>query len=75
MTKLLDRGIEAVKALSADRQDIAGMILLEIAGDSMSEYGLTPEQIEDLKEAIAEADRREFATDAEVEEVWRQFDR
>ena len=24
MTKLLDRGIEAVKALSADRQDIAG---------------------------------------------------
>ena len=66
MTKLLERGIEAVEALSPDRQDIAGELLLELAGDATPKYALTPEQIEDLKAAIAEADRGEFATDEEM---------
>lgn len=75
MTKLFKRGIEAVEALSEDRQDLAGALLLEIAHTSQAEYELTPEQIEDLKLAIAEADRGEFATDAEMEEVWKRFER
>lgn len=75
MTKLLERGIKAIEALPADRQDIAGMLLLEIAGRSAPEYSLPPEQIEDVKAAIVEADRGDFASDAEVEEAWRHFDR
>ena len=75
MTKLLERGIKAIEALPADRQDMAGMVLLEIARRSAPEYSLTPEQIEDVKAAIVEADRGDFASDAEVEEAWRHFDR
>ena len=74
MTKLLEQGIEAVKALPADRQDLAGELLLALAGIAEQNYGLTPDQIEDLKISIAQADRREFATDEEVEAVWKKFE-
>lgn len=73
MTKLLQKGIEAVKALPPDQQDLAGEWLLEIAGMSSREYSLTAEQIEDLKISIAQADRGEFATDAEMAETWAKF--
>jgi len=75
MSKLLQRGITAVKALSPERQDLAGQILLEIAEASPVRYKLTSAQIEDIKAAIAEADRGEFASEDEVAEAWRQFDR
>lgn len=75
MTRLLQRGIKAMEGLSPERQDFAGELLLEIAGRSPPPYQLTPEQIEDLKESIAEADRGEFLSDAEVEEMWRSLER
>ncbi len=37
------------------------------------DYKLTPEQIADLKTAIAQADRGEFATDDELRSVWAKF--
>jgi hypothetical protein len=73
MTKLLDRGIEAVSKLPPDQQDLAGELLLELAKARPREYVLTPEQVEDVKKAIEEADRGEFASDEEVEAVWRKF--
>jgi predicted transcriptional regulator len=72
MTKLLEKGIEAVRALPADRQDMAGELLLNIAKNE-PQYRLTAEQIEDLKLAMAEADRGEFATDKEMAETWKKF--
>jgi hypothetical protein len=74
MTELLKKGIEAVQALPADRQDFAGELLLWIAGRD-TEYTLTPEQIEDVKIGLAEAERGEFATDEEMEETWAKFDK
>jgi hypothetical protein len=71
MTRLLLKGIKAVQALPPDRQDLAGEILLSLAGKP--EYELSPEQLDDLKLSIAEADRGEFATDEEVAEMWKQF--
>jgi hypothetical protein len=73
MTKLLEQGIEAVRGLPADRQDMAGELLLGLAGVVQSGYELTPEQIADLKIAIAQADRGEFATDEELKAVWKKF--
>jgi hypothetical protein len=70
MTKLLQEGIEAVQG---QRQDMAGELLLGIAGKSRPNYELTPEQIADLKIALAQADRGEFATDAEMTAVWKKF--
>ena len=72
MTKLLEQGIEAVKDLPADRQDLAGELLLRLA-QSKAGYSLTAEQIEDLKLSITEADRGAYASDKEVAEIWKKF--
>jgi hypothetical protein len=72
MTKLLEQGIQAVRDLPADRQDMAGELLLTLAA-SEPQYGLTRAQIEDLKLAVEEADRGEFAGEDEMAETWRKF--
>jgi predicted transcriptional regulator len=72
MTTLLDQGIQAIRELPAERQDMAGEILLTLAA-SAPRYELTPEQIEDLKLGIAQADRGEFASDEEVARTWQKF--
>jgi predicted transcriptional regulator len=41
--------------------------------DSAPQFGLTAEQIDDVKLAIAEADRGEFATDKEMADTWKKF--
>jgi len=74
MTTLLDQGILAVRKLPAERQDMAGKLLLTLAA-SAPQYQLTAEQIEDLKLAIAQADSVEFATDQEIAETWKKFGR
>jgi hypothetical protein len=72
MTKLLEKGIAAIQTLPADRQDLAGEILLSLATKE-PQYRLTAEQIEDLKLALAEADRGDFASDEEMAETWKKF--
>ena len=74
MTALLDQGIQAVRELPAERQDMAGELLLTLAA-SASRYELTMEQLEDLKLAIEQADRGEFASDQEIAETWKKFKR
>ncbi len=71
MTKLFLKGIEAVQALPPERQDLAGELLLMLA--DQREYQLMPEQLEDLKLSLAEAERGEFATDEQVAAMWKQF--
>lgn len=73
MTKLLEKGIEAVKALPADQQDIAGALLLDIAQMNAGSYALTAEQLADLELSIAEADRGEFASDEDVAAMWKKL--
>ena len=58
--------------LPPERQDLAGEVLLVLAG-SGPQYQLTDEQIEDLRLAIAEADRREFSSDEEMAETSKKF--
>jgi len=72
MTKLLEKGIEAIRALPQDRQDMAGQLLLSLAATE-PQYRLTLEQIQDVQLALAEADRDEFATDQEMAETWKKF--
>jgi hypothetical protein len=74
MTKLLEKGIEAVRSLPIDRQDMAGELLLSLA-KTEPQYRLSAEQLADVKLAMAEADRGEFASDAEMAESWKKFSR
>ena len=72
MTKLLEQGIDAVRRLPAERQDMAGHLLLTLA---MGEphLTLTAEQIEDVKLSAEAADRGEFATDEDIAATWKKF--
>ena len=72
MTKLLEQGIQAVRELPPERQDMAGELLLALAA-AKPDYQLTQAQIEDLRLAIAEADRCEFASETELAETWKKF--
>ena len=58
--------------LPAERQDMAGELLLSLATHE-PQYRLTREQLEDVKLAIAEADRGEFASDQDIAETWKKF--
>ena len=72
MTKLFEQGIEAVRGLPEDRQDLAGELLLALAARNEPRYSLTPDQIEDVKLAIAEADRGDFASEEEMAALWKK---
>jgi hypothetical protein len=70
MTRLLEQGIEAVRTLPEDRQDLAGEILLALAEQQNPRYRLTLEQAEDIKLAVAEADQGDFAPEEELDAYW-----
>ena len=72
MTTLLDQGIQAIRELPDERQDMAGEILLTLAASTPG-YELTAAQIEDLRLGIAQADRGEFASDEDVAKMWQKF--
>ena len=72
MTKLLQKGIDAIRTLSPDRQNMAGEVLLGLAGNK-AHYHLTPQQIKDVKKAITEADKGKFASKEEMAAAWKGF--
>jgi len=72
MTKLLENGIDAVRDLPADQQNRAGELLLSLAEQAKRRVRLSPEQIDDVRLAIAEADRGDFASDEEMAALWKK---
>jgi hypothetical protein len=75
MTKLLEKALQAVSKLPPDSQDEIAHAILNLAGgeDELEEIDLT--HLPDVLESLAQAKRREFATDAEVEAAFRRFHR
>ena len=74
MTKLLEKALEAVRQLPADSQDEIARAMLSLADEGEPE-DIDPEHLADVLESLAQAKRREFATDAEIEAAFRRFDR
>ncbi len=72
MTKLLENGIDAVRDLPADQQNLAGELLLSLAEQSRRRPQLTPEQADDVRLAVAEADRGDFASEDEMAAFWKK---
>lgn len=67
MSKLLEDGIEAVRRLPEDRQDLVGEMLLAIAGlEDAPRYRPTDEQMEAIRQGMAEADAGQFVSDEEL---------
>jgi hypothetical protein len=75
MTKLLDEAVEAVRRLPPGSQDEIARAMLTLAGGEGEPEAIDPEHLPAVLEGLAQAKRRQFATDEEVEAAFRQFDR
>jgi hypothetical protein len=74
MTKLLEKALEAVRQLPPDSQDEIARTMLTLAGDQGELEEIDPTHLPDVLECLAQARRREFASDAELEAAFRRFD-
>lgn len=73
MTRLLETAVEKVRALPDAEQDALARLLLDLVGVEQSLVALTPEEEADLAEALAEADRGEFASEDEMRALWAKY--
>ena len=73
MTKLLERALEAVRRLPPDSQDEIARAMLSLAGDDGEPEPISPAHLSDVLESLAQAKRRQFASDAEIEAAFRRF--
>jgi hypothetical protein len=74
MTKLLERALEAARRLPPDSQDEIARAMLSLAGNKGEPEDIDPAHLPDVLESLAQARRREFATDVEVKAAFRRFD-
>ncbi len=74
MTKLLEKAFEAARRLPADSQDEIAHAILNPTGEEGEPEEIDPAHLSDVLESLAQAKRRQFATDAEVEAAFRRFD-
>jgi hypothetical protein len=75
VTKLLEQALEAMRRLPPESQDEIARAILTLAGDQGESEPIDPTHLPDILESLAQAKRRQFATDAEVEAAFRRFDR
>jgi DNA-binding TFAR19-related protein (PDSD5 family) len=75
MTKLLEQALEAVRRLPPESQDEVARAMLHLAAGEGVPEPVAPAHLEAVLEGLAQAQRREFATDSEIEEAFRRFDR
>lgn len=75
MTKLLEKALEAVRLLPPANQDEIARAMLALAGEDSAPEDIDSAHLPDVLEGLAQAKRRAFASDAEVEAAFRRFDR
>jgi hypothetical protein len=75
MTKLLEKALEAVRRLPPRTQDEIARAMLELASGEGQPETVDPAHLPAVLEGLAQARRRQFATDEEVEAAFRRFDR
>jgi hypothetical protein len=75
VSKRLERMLQAVGSWSIDRQEAAADVLEQIDRLTTSTYELSEDERSDIEQAIAEARRGEFASEAEVAALFARYDR
>ncbi len=73
MTKLFERALEAVKKLPEGAQDDIARIVLQLAGAEDEPVSLSEEERAAIAMSKAAAARGEFATDEQIDAVWRKY--
>ena len=74
MTKLMKRALEALSDLPDDRQDEIARVILNLTVQNEEPEAIPAEDLPAVLQGLAEAERGEFATQAEVEKAFRRFD-
>ena len=74
MTKLLEQALAAVQRLSPQAQDEIARAMLHLAARNRTPEQADPAHLTAVLEGLGQAQRREFATDAEIEAAFRRFD-
>lgn len=74
MTKLLEKALEAVRRLPPSAQDEIAHAMLNLAEGGEPE-AIDATHLPAVLEGLAQAKRRQFATDAEIEVAFRRFER
>jgi hypothetical protein len=74
-SKRLEKVLQAVQSWPVERQEAAAVVLEQIGRLASTEYNLSDEERMDLEEALAEAHRGEFASDAEVAAMFERYSR
>ena len=67
MIKLLEKAIEQIKDLPPERQAYAALVLKQIAADDGTPFEIPDEHRAAVLEGLGQAERGEFASDADVE--------
>ena len=75
MTKLLEKALEAVRRLPPDSQDEIALAMLTLSGNDGEPEDVDAAHLPAVLKGLAQAERREFASDAEIEEAFRRFER
>ena len=72
MTRLFEQAIAQVLELPEETQNLAADALLMVVDyvNDDAHYRLTDEQVAAVHHAMGQADRGEFATDAELKEIF-----
>jgi DNA-binding TFAR19-related protein (PDSD5 family) len=75
MTKLLEKALQAVRLLPPENQDEIARAMLNLASQNPEPEEIDPAHLADVLEGLAQAKRRQFAGESEVEAAFRRFDR
>jgi hypothetical protein len=75
MTKRLERALEAARQLPPDDKDEVAWAVLSLIGDDAELEEIDPAHLPAVLEGLAQAKRREFSSDEEVEAAFRGFER
>lgn len=74
MTELFNQAIEAARQLSAEEQDEIALLIMEmIRGANEDVYALSEEERDAIAVARAQVARGEFATEEEIEEIFKKY--
>ena len=75
MIKLLEKALEAVRRLPPESQDEIALAMLTLSGGEDNLEEVAPAQLSAVLAGLAQAKRREFASDEEIEVAFRRFER
>lgn len=74
MTKLLEKAVDAVRKLPGGNQDEIARAMLQMVSQGTEPEPIPAAHLAAVLEGLAQAKRREFASDTEIEAALRRFD-